>query len=90
MHLLRSTAQFAGAPVVRSRDPAQLERADVVVDVGGVFDAASLKFDHHQRGFDRAFLAGARRPFLVVSCGFDPHFLDPTAQFNLDASDFHR
>lgn len=38
------------ARVVRTRDPAKLDRADVVVDVGGVYDAEHDRFDHHQRG----------------------------------------
>lgn len=38
----------AEASVVRSRDKAVLEAADIVVDVGGSFDPAALRFDHHQ------------------------------------------
>ena len=37
--------------LVRSRDEAVLSDCDVVVDVGGVYDPAALRFDHHQRGF---------------------------------------
>ncbi len=36
--------------VVRSRDPNDFDRADICVDVGGFFDPARLKFDHHQEG----------------------------------------
>jgi uncharacterized UPF0160 family protein len=36
------------------RDAALLARADFTVDVGGVWDAAKGRFDHHQRGFDGA------------------------------------
>jgi uncharacterized UPF0160 family protein len=43
--------------LVRSRNSATIEAADFAVDVGGVWDAASGRFDHHQRGFD-----GARAP----------------------------
>ncbi len=28
---------------------------DVVVDVGGVYEADNLRFDHHQRGFEETF-----------------------------------
>jgi uncharacterized UPF0160 family protein len=38
--------------IVRSRDPAVLAGADYLVDVGGEWDAARGRFDHHQRGFD--------------------------------------
>ena len=36
--------------VVRSRDPQVLATGDYVVDVGGVYDPATNRFDHHQRG----------------------------------------
>eukprot|EP00401_Gymnodinium_catenatum_P065747 CAMPEP_0117547450 /NCGR_PEP_ID=MMETSP0784-20121206/47131_1 /TAXON_ID=39447 /ORGANISM="" /LENGTH=353 /DNA_ID=CAMNT_0005344357 /DNA_START=65 /DNA_END=1126 /DNA_ORIENTATION=+ len=49
--LLRQTSAFAGAAVVRSRDPAVLEPCDIVIDVGGIYDHAKLRYDHHQRGF---------------------------------------
>ncbi len=40
------------ARVVRSRDPEVLAMADVVYDVGGVFDPATRRFDHHQRDYE--------------------------------------
>lgn len=46
---------FPQAQVVRTRDTALVEAADFAVDVGGVWDADSGRFDHHQKGF-----AGAR------------------------------
>lgn len=36
------------ATVVRTRDPAQIAAADLVVDVGGVYDPSTRRFDHHQ------------------------------------------
>lgn len=50
--LLRMVPLFASATVLRTRDPSLLEKCDVVVDVGGVYDSASKRFDHHQRGFE--------------------------------------
>lgn len=44
---------FLGAEdmeVTRTRDEVLIEAADWVVDVGGVFDAAIKRFDHHQNG----------------------------------------
>ncbi|EFI28618.1 GAMM1 protein [Coprinopsis cinerea okayama7 len=49
--LLKQTATYASADVVRTRDPAILDGCDIVVDVGAVYDAEKLRFDHHQRGF---------------------------------------
>ncbi|MES2018523.1 MAG: MYG1 family protein [Pseudomonadota bacterium] len=46
---------FPQAQVVRTRDPEQVEAADFAVDVGGIWDPATGRFDHHQKGF-----AGAR------------------------------
>ena len=36
--------------VIRSRDAAVIAAADIVVDVGGVYDVATQRFDHHQNG----------------------------------------
>jgi uncharacterized UPF0160 family protein len=67
VHMLRRTAAYAGAPVARSRDEAVLAAADVVVDVGGVCDAASHRFDHHQRGFAQTFEGEGRRARTKLS-----------------------
>ena len=40
------------ASVVRSRDPQVLAKADIVFDVGHVFDPDRRRFDHHQREYD--------------------------------------
>ncbi|MFC0386037.1 MYG1 family protein [Muricoccus vinaceus] len=36
--------------LLRTRKPGPIEAADIVWDVGTVFDAARQRFDHHQRG----------------------------------------
>ena len=36
--------------VVRSRDEGVMTAADIVVDVGGIYDVATQRFDHHQIG----------------------------------------
>eukprot|EP00455_Lapot_gusevi_P049474 TRINITY_DN7021_c0_g1_i3.p1 TRINITY_DN7021_c0_g1~~TRINITY_DN7021_c0_g1_i3.p1 ORF type:complete len:377 (-),score=91.50 TRINITY_DN7021_c0_g1_i3:74-1069(-) len=54
-YMLRLTQQFRGAEVVRTRDPALLESLPVICDVGGVYDPARHRYDHHQRGFDQTF-----------------------------------
>ena len=55
--LLRRLARFGGAsaPVLRTRDPAKLAPLPVVIDVGGVYDPAAERYDHHQRGFYETF-----------------------------------
>lgn len=48
--LLR-TFVASNARAVRTRDPERIARADAVIDVGGVYDPASLRFDHHQQDY---------------------------------------
>ena len=49
---------FPEAEIVRTRESAIIEAADFVVDVGGVWDPAAGRFDHHQKGFDGARASG--------------------------------
>ncbi len=53
--LLRRTEQFRDADIVRTRDADTLKDLDVIIDVGGEYDAATYRFDHHQRGFTEVF-----------------------------------
>ena len=48
--------------VIRTRDPEVIAKADYVVDVGGVYDIATNRFDHHQQGG-----AGARENGIPYS-----------------------
>lgn len=59
--LLRRTAAYADAKVVRTRKQEVLDKCDVVIDVGGVYDAASNRFDHHQKQFNDVFGHGKQR-----------------------------
>ncbi len=36
--------------IIRSRDPEIIERVDIVVDVGNIYDPEKNRFDHHQKG----------------------------------------
>ena len=49
--LLRHTSHYANSPVVRTRVNDVLKQCNIVVDVGGVYDPASGRFDHHQPEF---------------------------------------
>ena len=54
--LLRQTPAYRRSSVVRTRDPATLDaECDIVIDVGGVYDHETLRYDHHQRGYDERF-----------------------------------
>lgn len=39
-----------GATIVRSRDSKVLETCDILVDVGGVYNSLTTRYDHHQKG----------------------------------------
>ena len=49
---------FPEAEILRTRDPALIETADFAVDVGGIWDPATGRFDHHQKGFEAARQSG--------------------------------
>lgn len=53
--MLRMTDSFLHWPVVRTRDEAVMARLPILVDVGGEYDPARHRYDHHQRGFDERF-----------------------------------
>jgi uncharacterized UPF0160 family protein len=70
VHMLRRTASYRDAPVVRSRDEAVLATADVVVDVGGVYSPEIHRYDHHQREFAHTFdTEGPRARTKLSSAG---------------------
>lgn len=46
--MLKMLPEYADASVTRTRDHSVLDGMDVVVDVGGVYDPATHRYDHHQ------------------------------------------
>lgn len=53
--MLRMLPAYVSSSLVRTRDPAVLETCHTVVDVGGEYDAARNRYDHHQRTFNTTF-----------------------------------
>ena len=53
--MLRLLPTYLSSPLVRTRDPATLQTCHTVVDVGGEYDAAKNRYDHHQRTFNTTF-----------------------------------
>ncbi len=53
---------FPGCTLIRTRDPELIRQADFAVDVGGIWDPQTGRFDHHQKGF-----AGARQSGVVYA-----------------------
>ncbi|KAI1826097.1 putative UPF0160 protein C27H6.8 [Xylaria intraflava] len=66
VHMLRQLPAYAGASLLRTRDPAQLATCHTVVDVGGEYDASQNRYDHHQRTFTTTF---PERPTKLSSAG---------------------
>ncbi|KAJ0406638.1 hypothetical protein ATCC90586_006138 [Pythium insidiosum] len=56
--MLKLLPAFAAHDILRTRDESKLAQCDAVVDVGGVYDAASNRFDHHQKTFEGTFEQG--------------------------------
>ncbi|KAK3931603.1 MYG1 protein C27H6.8 [Frankliniella fusca] len=50
--MLKQLPKFKNSEIIRSRDNSVLDKCDIVVDVGGKYDASIHRFDHHQRGFE--------------------------------------
>jgi uncharacterized UPF0160 family protein len=59
MLLKNYTNDFKNGQIVRSRNPEVLNKLDVVIDVGGIYDFAMNRFDHHQKGFNEVFQEGS-------------------------------
>ncbi|TKA61030.1 hypothetical protein B0A49_09207 [Cryomyces minteri] len=55
VYLLRLLPTYQDASLVRTRDPEKLRECHTVVDVGGTYDDASKRYDHHQREFTTTF-----------------------------------
>jgi len=53
---------FPSVELIRTRDLSVMDKADIVLDVGGVYDADKGRFDHHQKGG-----AGARENGIPYS-----------------------
>jgi len=49
--MLKKLPEYEDAEIIRTRDPKILDECDIVVDVGGVFDPKTHRYDHHQESF---------------------------------------
>ncbi|TST85772.1 Olfactomedin-like protein 3A [Bagarius yarrelli] len=55
LYKLQMKKKIGDAEIIRTRDPVELDKCDVVVDVGGVYDHHQRRYDHHQRSFKETF-----------------------------------
>mmetsp|Transcript_72232 Transcript_72232/g.209114 ORF Transcript_72232/g.209114 Transcript_72232/m.209114 type:complete len:365 (+) Transcript_72232:55-1149(+) len=49
--MLKCLPEFADLPIVRTRAPADIDKAKIVVDVGGTYEPEKHRYDHHQASF---------------------------------------
>lgn len=49
--MLKCLPGYAQLPVLRTRDQAEIDKASVVVDVGGTYEPEKHRYDHHQKSF---------------------------------------
>lgn len=47
--MLRLLPEYENAEIIRTRDKNILETCDIVVDVGGMYEPSTHRYDHHQR-----------------------------------------
>ncbi|KAL8935882.1 MAG: hypothetical protein Q9216_005212 [Gyalolechia sp. 2 TL-2023] len=55
VYLLRLLPTYSPSTLLRTRDPSLLSTCHTVVDVGGEYDPATDRYDHHQRTFNTTF-----------------------------------
>lgn len=65
--MLKQLPEFKDAAVVRTRDPEVISKADIVVDVGAVYNPDTHRYDHHQREFTDTF--DAKHKIRLSSAG---------------------
>ncbi len=77
--------------IYRTRDPQILEQCDYVCDVGGVYNAAKRRFDHHQAGYQGTMSsAGMTLLYLKDQGILEPHlyeYFNKSLVMGVDAHD---
>mmetsp|Transcript_37266 Transcript_37266/g.93541 ORF Transcript_37266/g.93541 Transcript_37266/m.93541 type:complete len:370 (+) Transcript_37266:75-1184(+) len=49
--MLKCLPAYAKMPILRTRNPAEIDQAAIVVDVGGTYEPSKHRYDHHQKTF---------------------------------------
>merc|ERR1719343_1765195 len=49
--MLKTLSVYADLPIIRTRSPAEIDKAKIVVDVGGTYEPEKHRYDHHQKTF---------------------------------------
>ena len=65
--ILRYTKEYQHHKVLRSLDMNELNKCDLVFDIGGIYDHSQKKYDHHQRGYFETF--SPNHTIKLCGCG---------------------
>jgi len=49
--MLKCLPEYTAMPILRTRNQVEIDKASVVVDVGGTYEPEKHRYDHHQRSF---------------------------------------
>ncbi|KAH3898787.1 Myg1p SCDLUD_005123 [Saccharomycodes ludwigii] len=55
VYMIKLLPEYSNSKLIRSRKTEDWEKADIIVDVCGVYDETQHKYDHHQRTFQEYF-----------------------------------
>ncbi|BFU20280.1 hypothetical protein conserved [Entamoeba histolytica] len=64
---LKFTDEYKHHRVIRTLNQEELNKCDLVFDVGGVYDPSINRFDHHQRGFNETY--SPQHTITLSACG---------------------
>ncbi|KAH0793870.1 UPF0160 protein MYG1, mitochondrial isoform X1 [Histomonas meleagridis] len=91
VYLLKHTAEFKDAEIIRTRDMNIINQCDAAADVGCEYDHEKRRYDHHQQGFDVKFPGSNIRCAAagLVYIHFGKEVLQNLIQkFNLDVGNY--
>jgi len=53
--MLKCLDEFQSLPILRTREAQEIDKATIVVDVGGTYEPEKQRFDHHQKSFTETY-----------------------------------
>jgi uncharacterized UPF0160 family protein len=53
--MLKCLPSYRAMPILRTRNQAEIDKASIVVDVGGTYEPEKHRYDHHQKTFESTY-----------------------------------
>lgn len=53
--MLKCLPAYVKMPILRTRNPAEIDKAAIVADVGGTYEPSKHRYDHHQKTFTETY-----------------------------------